>query len=311
MNYSHTPWSNLFNLLPKYVVKGELSSELDHDFYRLVHEDTRNWTNEEVESHFQHHGSREGRLASPAAQRLGFLAMVPDNLSILEIGPFTKPAFTGQNVKFFDVLSRDELLERARKVGYPTNFCPDIDFLSPEGDLSIVPTGLFDIVFSSHCIEHQPDLISHLLQVERILKPEGRYFLIIPDKRYCFDYFLPPSDIDEILRAHSELRKVHTMKSIYEHYVLTTHSNTLEHWCGRHDDPNFADRADRAHHAVETFHSANGSYVDVHAWQFTPESFREVINTLNVMKKIDLSVERVYQTVWGQNEFTAVVKKSA
>ncbi len=310
MNYSHTPWSNLFNLLPKYVVKGELPAELDHNFYRLVHEDTRSWADDEVESHFQHHGSREGRIASPAAHRLGFLATVPEAADILEIGPFTKPAFGGANVKFFDVLNREQLLERAKNVGYPTTSCPDIDFISPQGDLSIVPTSLFDIVFSSHCIEHQPDLIEHLLQVERILKPGGQYYLIIPDKRYCFDYFLDPSDTGEMLRAHLEQRKVHTMKSIYEHYVLTTHSDTLAHWRGDHEDPNFSDRANRAQYAVETFHSSMGSYVDVHAWQFTPDSFRNVISVLREMQEINLSVERVYQTVWGQNEFAAVLKKN-
>jgi hypothetical protein len=39
---------------------------------------------------------------------------------------------------------------------------------------------------SSHCIEHQPDLIGHLIGVARLLSTNGLYFLTILDKRSVF-----------------------------------------------------------------------------------------------------------------------------
>ncbi len=101
MNYQHTVWSNLFNLLPLVVRKGELAPEFDPSFYRLLHEDMRSVSDEELALHYSSHGRREGRMATPAAHRQGFLSSVPRDGEILEIGPFTKPAFAGDNVRFF------------------------------------------------------------------------------------------------------------------------------------------------------------------------------------------------------------------
>jgi predicted SAM-dependent methyltransferase len=55
----------------------------------------------------------------------------------------------------------------------------------------------FDIAFSSHVIEHTLDFIKHLNQVCDILKNNGHYFLFVPDKRYCFDYFSPESTMPD------------------------------------------------------------------------------------------------------------------
>ncbi len=201
------------------------------------------------------------------------------------------------------------MLARAAEVGYPTDNCPDIDFVSPTGNLSIVPSDSFDVVFSSHCIEHQPDLVSHIQNVSRVLRGGGRYYLIIPDKRYCFDHYLDESEFNEVKRAFDEKRTVHSQKSIFEHYALTTHSRPIDHWCGEHSDPNVDRRFERATTAIQTFHQSRGSYVDVHAWQFTPDSFRELLGRCADEKLIDMRVLRVYDTVWGQYEFCAILEK--
>lgn len=310
MNYQHTPWSNLFGLLTYISKPGDIFEEFEADLYRTIHDDLKFWRNDDLLSHYTHHGIREGRLASPAAHRIGFVNSINRDVDILEIGPFTKPCLTGANVKYFDVLNSTELIERARLVGYPSEGCPEIDFVSPIGDLGIVETCRFDIVFSSHCIEHQPDLISHLSHIDRILRPDGKCYLIIPDKRFCFDYYLNVSDIASVVAAHDERRKVHSLKSVFDHFVLTTHTSSLQHWRGEHEDPNLLHRADRARAAVEVYEQAKGGYIDVHAWQFTPESFRGLISDLNRSGLINLEPHRVYQTIWGQNEFTAILTKS-
>ena len=56
---------------------------------------------------------------------------------------------------------------------------------------------------------------------------------------------------------------------------------------------------------------ANGGYIDVHSWQFTPHSFEKIINGLYSLGMIDFSVHRLCQTVWGRLEFVAVLKKEA
>ncbi len=56
--------------------------------------------------------------------------------------------------------------------------------------------------------------------------------------------------------------------------------------------------------------AARGGYVDVHAWQFTPATFREVMGALAAIGLVGLTCERVYDTPFGSNEFTAVLRKT-
>jgi hypothetical protein len=179
-------------------VEETLSEELDLTFYRRVHADLRRFGDDRLIRHFNTHGRTEGRIASPAAHRAGFLAMIPKDRPILELGPFFAPTMTGESVRYFDVLDQEQLRSRARYMGLPDERSPHIDFVSPTGDLSIV-TDKFDTV-SSHCVEHQADLGKHLIDVASILNMGGRYYLLIPDKRYCFDHFLGESTITDVLR---------------------------------------------------------------------------------------------------------------
>src|SRR4249919_1725326 len=131
---------------------------------------------------------RDPSLLAPIP-RQRFVASVPLDKPVLEIGPFDRPWLSGSNVRYFDVLPQEQLRTRAAtEFGRIPKNCPHIHYVSPTGDLSIVDAE-FGAVFSSHCIEHQPDVIRHLREVERLLRPGGLYYLIVPDKRFCFDHF--------------------------------------------------------------------------------------------------------------------------
>jgi hypothetical protein len=51
------------------------------------------------------------------------------------------------------------------------------------------------------------------------------------------------------------------------------------------------------------------NYVDVHSWFFTPTNFLAIMKTLSQAGLIGLTIERVYGTPFGSNEFFAVLKK--
>jgi SAM-dependent methyltransferase len=242
----------------------------------------------------------------PYLTRDAFLSRVPPDAKILEIGPFTIPSISGPNVDYFDVLSREQLLERAIRINYPHEQCPFIKYVSPTGDLSIVDE-TYDYILSSHCIEHQPDLIQHLADVNRLLRPEGRYVLVIPDKRYCMDAFLPESTLQDILQAHEEKRKIHTLRSVVEHRALRAHNKAWLHWIGKHGKK--PDSLPLIEAAMQEYHAAGGSYIDVHAWQFTPDSFKDILETLLKMKLSPFSVEEIYPTRPGDFEFYVLLKR--
>lgn len=156
------------------------------------------------------------------------------SIKVLEIGPFDNPFCVGDSVKYFDVLDVDALKERAKKHNRKNNNVPKkIHYVEPTGNLNIV-NEKFDIVFSSHVIEHQPDLVRHLRNVERILNDGGLYILIIPDKRYCFDYYRPITSLSDVLAAFVNKNSLHTAKSLIEEYCLTTHNDAVRHWNGDH-----------------------------------------------------------------------------
>lgn len=282
-------------------------SGFDVDFYRRCNADLQALSETDLVDHYLHHGCAEGRLASPAALREKFLERISVSDSVLEIGPFCNPCAMGSNVSYFDVLNAAALLERAKCVGYPVRGNPHIDFVSPTGDLGIIDQQ-FDAVVSSHCIEHQPDLISHLQQVERILRSDGRYYLIIPDKRYCFDHYIAESNLAQILSSYLQKRRLHTEASVIEHRSLITHNDAGRHWAGDHFDPGWVDGvAFRAINALAELEASGLGYIDVHAWQFTPMSFASTINNLNKMNLINFKLETLSSTVCGRNEFTAVL----
>ncbi|MDE2364476.1 MAG: methyltransferase domain-containing protein [Hyphomicrobiales bacterium] len=233
--------------------------------------------------------------------------MIDPDRSILEIGPFTNPFMRGANVRYFDVLDTRALLARAIEVGYAINNPPHIDYVSADGDLSIV-RDKFHAVVSSHVIEHQPDLVSHLLNVERLLHAGGAYFLVVPDQRYCFDYPLELSQEDDVVRAYVERRRRHTLDNVVRCRARTTHNDAARHWNGDHFDPDYSDGMDhRQRAAVAEHQNAGDRYVDVHAWQFTPSSFFRIIDFLYEKRLIRLVPSKVFNTPRNKDEFCAIL----
>ncbi|RCW80162.1 class I SAM-dependent methyltransferase [Phyllobacterium bourgognense] len=225
--------------------------------------------------------------------------------SVLEIGPFNNPCVRGENVSYFDVMTTDELRERAKRVGYDPDTIPTINYVANDGDLSVIDAK-FSAVISCHCIEHQPDLIRHFNQVERLLEPGGKYYLVIPDKRYCFDHFIDPSSLQAVLESKGHTR--HPLLKVIEHRALTTHNEAYRHWAGDHVDSGWKESiAGRALGAIHEYDMARGGYVDVHRWQFTPKSYEEIVLGLNAANEVALKIITLNDTPENDMQFTAVM----
>jgi len=284
-----------------------LPMPVDTDIYRRLWPDLAALDDEALQVHYNNFGANEGRVANSLRTREDFVALIPAEADALEIGPFCKPLLYGHRAKYFDVMDKAALEQRARDIGMPDPVAPQIDFVSPVGDLAVVHE-TFDYVLSSHCIEHQPDIVAHLQQVTRILRPNGRYFLLIPDKRYCFGALLAESTVADVLEAHHAGRRTHSLKSVIEHRALTTHSNCVRHWKGDHGSVE-GEGPGRVLASIQEFAAANGGYVDVHAWYFTPPSIRSVFTTLRNAGYLGLDIERLYPTRLYSIEFWMVLQK--
>jgi predicted SAM-dependent methyltransferase len=248
------------------------------------------------------------KQSSNQYDRKKFLKSIPKNLKILEIGPFYTPMQKGDNVKYFDVLDREQLVERAKKLelSYKVDNIPHIDFVSPTADLTIVDEK-FDAIFSSHVIEHQFDLIDHLQKASNLLSDGGKYYLIIPDKRYCFDHYQQTSTIADVIIAHREKRKKHSLKNVLEHRAFLTHNVSVDHWYGKHGE--LTDIATNIKNAIEEYEAKD--YIDVHSFFFTPTSFVEIMKLLHELNYINFKVARVHETAINNIEFCCVLEKEA
>ena len=285
--------------------------EFDLHFYRLQYSDLDSLTDTELRLHYERFGRVEGRVASPHWLREQFVQLLDAAAPTLEIGPFAMPIVRGDHVRYADAFATEELRRRAAVHDLPVDECPTIDYVLSETPLGDIDDR-FAQVLSSHCIEHQPDLIGHFRDVAHLLDEGGAYFVIVPDHRYCFDHFRPPSTIAAMIAAHAQSRTRHSFDSWISFSGLRTHNDPERHWAGQHGAPHIVTGGlDVITRAIEAFNTATtaGEYVDCHAWQFTPASFRDALTTLSGLGLCPFDVEFVGETPAPRLEFCALLRK--
>ena len=294
---------------------GELPPEFDVATYQQ-HErnpDLRNLSVADARHHYEFYGRAEGRPCSAVGNRASFLSLVPNEGKLLEIGPGGRPAFpqAGEHVCYVDVLSAIEL----QGVAATPEYVPEIDVVWRGEPYHRLFDQKFDAVLAAGSLDHQPCLITHLTDVAGLLKPGARYFVILPDRRYSEDYFLPDSTLGDVLEAYATRRTRHSARSLAAQLFSLTHDNAARHWAGDHGhDPNAQLPNPDLREALSAMLRAvrsGADYLDARAWQFTPDGFRRMIDALAVFGLSPLRVERLYQTVKPGQEFYAVLRVAA
>lgn len=301
--------------------------ELDLDYYRKSYPELNNFSDNVLLEHYKYFGVEQGRSTCIYDRREFLQKLLQDaidsyHLKTLEITPWDNPFLHGDNVKYFDAADPETLLKNSKEANRPFNDIPEkIDFISPKYDLGVVDEK-FDIVFSSHVIEHTPDLVKHLQSVGNILNKGGLYVLIVPDKRYCLDYYQSESTVAEVIDAFVSKREIPSVASFitYDFYGIA-HNNSIFHWLGKHVDEQSdlpTEMDSRIDSACNSFSKTideyaialeNGNYIDNHNWHFTPNSFNYIVRVLKKLQFIDLSLYRLCHTIWGRLEFVVMLEK--
>jgi SAM-dependent methyltransferase len=253
--------------------------EFDCTLYRSLHPDLAGLEDAKLTEHWEAFGLAEGRTASQINDRFGLMSLLKSCSSILEIGVFDSPSVEflrdeSKKIHYADWLDKESLKTRAALIPgrHPENV-PDIHYLLSQGYAQI--TERYDAIVSHHCIEHQPNLIQHLNDVHSILNPGGWYLFSVPDKRRCFDHFIPESTIVDVVEAFYNQRVKPALKSVIEHRCFTRHDYQAS------SDPYISFSPELRtcfDNAFQEF--ANHDYVDVHCWQFTPYGFKRLYNQL-------------------------------
>lgn len=237
------------------------------------------------------------------------LRSVGKSAKILEIGGGYNPRFVKSeyaNAYHLDHCTTEEL--RSKYAGDPSvahlgGRIQQVDFVADGVPMeTVIPAGLkFDVVYSSHAIEHQVDLIGHLKSVETLLVRGGRYIAVIPDYRCCFDVLRFPTVAGDVIAVHLEKHQLHRRKQVFDGFARTISINPGRK-VHRPDlaAARFEHKLDSAWKATLECERAGASYVDVHAWVFSPESFELLLIELYMLGLVSLVADFISLTYGNQ-----------
>lgn len=255
-----------------------LPPEFEPAVYRSLHEDVASFSDADLRDHYRRHGEKEGRRAHRLVDHRAFVELVSPELDALELGPSRHRLLRGPRVRHLD-LEEGALGDEKEQV---------------------------DVVLSRHVVESQPDFVGHLQSVQRLLRPGGLYFMLVPDKNYCFDHFNAPSTIAAFLEARRTGRTRQTLRSQITHVAMRTHNEPARHWRGDHGEVTLS--RDVIARVVAEHAQPGGGDQSVHAWYFEPESLRRVIAILSELEETDFRMLRLYPTQVDEGEFWVILE---
>jgi len=180
------------------------------------------------------------------------------------------------------------------------------------GDATALPafSSSVDYVATSHVLEHCANPVKALLEWQRVLKPGGYVYCVIPDRRYTFDKARPltpaPHMIEDFLKDVDDTDPTHIEDFIYG-----------IDWAAVHPDSDPANReAERKlHHDHHLGKSQNGEEINIHFHVFEPENFRMLISACFEHPRVPWALELVRMESefpdTAPNGFLAVLRKRA
>ena len=169
--------------------------------------------------------------------------------------------------------------------------------------------GCFDAFIASHVIEHIPDPVGLFRSLAVLLRPNGVASFVVPDKRFCLDFFMPVSTAGELLDAHERRAERHSRKARYDFEAYSVRSDDEHASSERRAELDFfLPFAEVKRRYDEDTKDAAGPYTDCHAWHFTPSSFALVVLELEALELIDFHVDTSFPT--SEFEFYVTLRQA-
>ncbi len=236
----------------------------------------------------------------------------------LEIGPLNEPLVRKEDIQgegqifYLDHLPTDQLKEKYQDDNsVDVDSIVDVDFVCRNGNMVEATGGeLFDYIVASHVIEHAPNLLQFLTDVQAILKPGGHCILIIPDKRFTFDLNRPVTTFGTVLENFLTNIKIPRISAVYDQAAMAVNANGHNLWHGivNAQDNCLLDSEPIAWEVAHQVH-AEPYYHDVHVNIFTPESFFGILKKSIVHELVLFQVKDFLDTQIGQIEFMVRLQK--
>lgn len=204
----------------------------------------------------------------------------------LEIGPSFDPVVAkreGHRVEVLDHLSASDLRRKYQHADHvDLSQIEEVDYVSDGGSILelIGKRGHYDYIVASHVIEHTVDLLGFLSDCQHLLKPDGILALAIPDTRFSFDCLRPLSSTGLVLQAHLEKGNRHAVGKMFDELAYNCLRQGAIAWPSHASGPLSFFRPLAEAWAIMEQYQHSELFLDIHAWQFTPSSFRLIASDL-------------------------------
>jgi hypothetical protein len=226
----------------------------------------------------------------------------------LEIGALDLPFVTPDegDVEVADYATTEELRERARAApGHSPEFVAPVDYVLKTEGWENVPNG-YDWIAAAHVIEHAPSMIDWLKSIGKKLKDQGILFLVIPDKRYTFDFFRPESTLGKIFQDHLHNKTAPGISEVFDGYYYSRTVNPINIW---ENNRQFDFDVQPTESALAIAQSTADGYIDVHCNIFSDKSFSIIIDVLCREGWVPFAVEEIGAVGPYELDFHCVLRK--
>lgn len=113
--------------------------------------------------------------------------------------------------------------------------------------------------------------------------------LAVPDMRFSFDCLRPVSTTGQVLQTHSDDGQRHAIGKIFDEIAHNVLREGAIAWPRNSTGPlEFFKPLDFAKSILMQYEENHLMFIDVHAWQFTPSSFRLIVDDLFSLSLIAL-----------------------
>lgn len=123
--------------------------------------------------------------------------------SVKGIFPVYLYADTIDGVNFSQQTIWEGTIHQGNTYQYYKNKPNGYQYIDEASELSTVPENHYDFLLSSHCLEHIANPLSALNNWMRVLKPNAKICLVLPDKNFTFDVNRPYTTFEHLLADYN------------------------------------------------------------------------------------------------------------
>jgi Methyltransferase domain len=227
----------------------------------------------------------------------------------IEVAPWFAPIASkaeGYNVRTLDVFDKSALIARAKVdpnlVDRDMGLLEEVDYVGSATEIATLVAskdhGTFDYIVSSHNFEHIPNPIKFLQGCEQVLKSGGVLSMAVPDRRACFDYFRPNTQIGDWLDAYADNRNRPTARQVFDLRSKTAYQQQGQKQAGAFSLGAKAESVGlsgdlNALYQLYYVQPFSDEYQDAHCTVMTPNSLELLLTEARQLGLINCTIEHI------------------